>query len=503
MPVNTPSNRPGRRKNVIVIGTDQQRADSLGCAGHPVADTPHIDQLAARGTRYTRHYAANPVCMPSRAAFITGSHPPANGVTDNGVPLSDDQITLPRVFREAGYRTASFGKLHLHPHQAGAEDGYYESHARWHTRELDDWDGPYFGFERVGLAIIHGDAPGTGHYGNWRRAHYADYPGGLDHAHPRDKYPAFNCFRSTVPAEAWSSTWVANEAIDYLRAHQRDATDAPFYLNVSFPDPHSPFCAPEPYASMFDDVTFPSPHAVENENAHKPGPWRRAMKNAPFPAYAGPAREGALTDAIYHRILANTHAMIKLIDENVGRLMDVLRELNLADETIVVFTSDHGDLLGDHHFILKGQLPCRSLLNVPLIICDPDMPGGEVDAPTSNIDVMPTLLRACGLEVPESVQGVALPAPGEAPRRDYAFECGWSTELAEAHHYTLYTEDWRLSVYPFAEDGELYDLRDDPWEHCNRYHDPGCRATRHALTERLMHAAGQAEPRCPPAVAPW
>jgi arylsulfatase A-like enzyme len=127
-------------KNVIVFYTDQQRADSLGCMGNPLARTPHLDALAARGVRYTRHYATNPVCMPSRCAFITGRYGQANGVIDNGIHLPARELTLPEVFRRAGYRTAAFGKLHFQTFKPTEPDVSFESYGRWNPGTLADWE---------------------------------------------------------------------------------------------------------------------------------------------------------------------------------------------------------------------------------------------------------------------------------------------------------------------------------------------------------------------------
>jgi len=149
-----------RRKSVIVFNTDQQRADSLGCMGNAFARTPTIDSMARRGVLYTNHYAANPVCMPSRCAFITGRYPQANGVIDNGIFLPEREVTMPEVFRREGYRTAAFGKLHFQTYRSHEGDESMESIGRWKSGELDGWEGPYYGFERVQLTSCHGEGEG-------------------------------------------------------------------------------------------------------------------------------------------------------------------------------------------------------------------------------------------------------------------------------------------------------------------------------------------------------
>ncbi len=487
-----------RRKNVLIFYTDQQRADSLACMGNPNARTANLDALAERGVLYTNHYATNPVCMPSRACFHTGRYPQANRVLDNGIFLPEDQPTLAETFRRAGYRTASFGKLHFQTFCPHEDDESMESLGRWRRGELDDWDGPYYGFETVGLTLGHGEGA-HGHYGRWRERQFGDDRLGADNAQGEDVFRQFGCWRSNLPLEYHHSTWVADRAIEFLDG----AGDEPFLLHVGFPDPHHPFTPPAPYHSMFDDVEFPPPHAVEGENASKPLPWREAMTGRPFPTDGGARYEPELAGRAYQRVIASTHGMVALIDDSVGRVLAKLDQLGLTDDTVIVFTSDHGDFQGDHFLLHKGQIPCRSLLNIPLIVADPDRPSGVCDGVCSNVDVMPALLTACGLDVPETVQGVVLPNPGEAPVRPYAFEAGWSKASEKWQHYSIYTQDWRMSCFPWLADGELYDLQADPHEHRNLFHEPTCRGRRDEMTELLLEAVGRAEPARPPVVADW
>lgn len=486
------------RRNILIFYTDQQRGDSLGCVGNSLARTPNLDRLAARGLLYTQHYATNPVCMPSRASFITGRYPQAHRLIDNGIFLPEGELTMPEVFRRRGYRTAACGKLHFQTYKPFPGDTSMESLGRWASGELDGWSGPYYGFERVALTAGHGEDCG-GAYGRWRAQHHPDLALGPEHAQGGPSYPEFACYRSNLPLEAHHSTWVTERAIEFLDG----VGGQPFYLHVSFPDPHHPFTPPAPYHALFDGVTFPEPHAAPGENERKPKPYRDGMTGRPFPTDGGAHFHPDLAGGAYQRILAHTYGMITLIDDCVGRVLARLEALGLAGNTVVVFTSDHGDFLGDHHFLYKGQTPCRSLLHVPLIVADPGRAPATVDAVTSNVDVMPTLLSACGLPVPEGVQGVPLPGPGEAARRGYAFEAGCSKASPEYHHYTLYTQEWRISVYPNLREGELYDLRRDPYELINLFDDPGYRTRRRELLEELLYAAGAAEPPQPPTVTDW
>lgn len=486
-------------RNVIIFYTDQQRADSLGCMGNSLARTPVIDGLARRGVLYTQHYSVNPVCMPSRAAFITGRYPQANGVIDNGVPLPQNQLTIPEVFRRHGYHTASFGKLHFQPYKSYPGSTSMEGMERWNAGELDNWRGPYYGFDEVALTSSHGEAC-TGTYGRWRAKNFPDLRLGPENAQGETNFPQLLSYKSSLPLEAHPSTWVADQAIDFLNRYDGKA---PFYIHVSFPDPHHPFTPPAPYHSIFDDVTFPPPHAVEGENERKPKPYREAMTGNPFPNDGEARHLPELVGKAYQQVVAHTYAMITLIDDCIGRVLAQVEELDLLSNTILVFTSDHGDFLGDHHFLFKGQIPCRSLLHIPLILVSPDSKPGIVPAVCSNIDVMPTLLMLSDIKTPHTVQGVVLPEPGVPPQRDYAFEAGWSKASPEWQHYTLYRQDWRITVFPLLRDGELYNLHQDPFEHNNLFHDAAYAQLRQSLTEELLFAVGAAEPPYPPVVTDW
>jgi len=486
------------KKNVIIFFTDQQRGDSLGCLGNALARTPHLDQLAKNGTLFTNHYAVNPVCMPSRAVFFTGSYPQVNRVLDNGMPLPESELTLPEVFRRNGYRTASFGKIHLQTYKSHPGDTSRESIARWEAGELDGWSGPYYGFERVALTTGHGEGCG-GAYRRWQKRHFPDLKLGAENAPGTLKFPALGAYKSNMPLEAHYNTWITQHAIDYLE----QTGDDPFFMFVSFPDPHHPFTPPAPYHSLFDSVKFPEPHTVANENFLKPKPYREAMYGNPFPSDGGARFIPDFSGSAYQMVLAHTYGMITMIDDCIGRVLEALERKGMRENTVIVFSSDHGDFLGDHHFLFKGQLPCRSLLRVPLIIDDPEIKPGQVARVSSHVDVMPTLLAACGLDIPAAVQGEVLPRNHEMHGRNYAFAAGWSKASPEWQNYSIFTTNWRLSVFPRLADGELYHLDADPFEHRNLFHLPEYRPERDRLFEQLLYAVGSAEPLKPPVVTDW
>jgi arylsulfatase len=494
------------KPNFLVIYCDQLRADGLGCYGSPAAATPSIDRLAADGVIFENHYASNQVCMPSRASFFTGQHPQAHGVIDNGIALRACEPTLPGVLGEAGYRTHSVGKIHLTPYRAAAECDFPESYSMWASGRMDGWTGPYYGFESVALTLGHGE--GTfqcgGHYGRWVSGNFdaGSWKLGAEAA-SGPKVPELACWRSNLPVEAHHSTWVADRAVEFLRG----AGDRPFFLFASLPDPHHPFTPPVDYAARFDPAAMPAPNRREGENDRKPAHYRRAMTQQQHPTDGGAHRPPAASDEALRLVSAHYHASIALIDDSVGRILGALESSGLAENTVVVFTADHGELLGDHWMMFKGPYPCRALLRVPMIVRAPGGAAGRAGMVTSNTEVMATLLEAAGVAAPATVQGRSFRALLDDPRAACgdggALSTGWSKDSPEFYHKTLYTDRWRVSWFPNQSAGELYDLEADPHELANLFDEPAHRATRDRLMADLLRRAARADTLRPPAVAPW
>ena len=488
-------------RNLIVFYTDQLRKDCLGCYGNPVAKTPNLDALAGRGVVFQNHYASNPVCMPSRASFMTGRHLQAHRLIDNGIALPKTETTLADVLAANGYQTGSVGKIHLTPFNAPAEHGCEESRAVWQSGAMDGWSGPYYGFNEVQLTLGHGDAcfAHGGHYGEWVRANFPELAEKAEDFRT-GKMHAFG--RSRLPLEAQHTTWVADRSIDFIQQNK----DGPFFLYASFPDPHHPFVAPDPYFSMFENADFPEPHRKEGENDRKPVHYRAAMTRQVYGTDGGAHRPLEFTEQDWQTVFAATYGMVSHIDESVGRVLECLREHGLDDDTTVAFTSDHGDLLGDHHFIYKGPVPCRSLLNIPFIVADPDCPQAEVNAPMSNVDAMPTLLDLLGVDIPDVVQGRSFKDVmngGPTDENHVALASGWSKQSPLFYHHSIYGSKYRITYFPNQDDGELYDLENDPYEFDNLYHERAHRSLRDELLRRLLTELGTAEPPAPPVIANW
>jgi arylsulfatase len=531
-----------RRPNVLLIMTDQQRADTLGCAGNTVIQTPHLDRLAREGTRCARAYVQNPICMPSRATLFTGRYPRSHRVWTNGVCLPPDEITLAHTLGAAGYQTAAFGKLHFTPTGGPIGPGRYEANALWqdpaHAAEMAEWEGPYYGFQTVRLAIGH-NAPG-GHYGRWlRREHPEALPLFKREAALQTPTGLHGSWKSGLPAELHSSTWVADQTIDFLRQRHRHIAGAgqpdgsasqpdgpegpmqPFFAVCSFPDPHHPFCPPAPWSDLYDPAGMPAPVARPGELDHLPphfaehfrGAWSR---RGPTP----PAHPQGIPADHLREVIAHYYGMISLVDHNVGRVLDTLDELDLAGDTLVIFTSDHGELLGDHGLLLKGPFLYEGLVRVPLLWRLPGRiaAGVVVDEAVGHVDVVPSVLDFLRVETPLGVQGQSLashlaPEPSGASDPSGAashhppqlrpwvlteYRTGFDPDLSLKQ---IHLGQYKLTYYGHDRFGELFDLAQDPHELENRFADPAYAGIRRDLKQHLLDALLATENSLPPQIA--
>jgi arylsulfatase A-like enzyme len=495
------------RLNFLCIIADQMRADHMGCAGNPVIQTPNLDRLAASGVRFARAHVNNPLCMPSRATLFTGLTPRAHGVRTNGIPLDRRFPTMPHALSEAGCRTHSVGKLHLLPH--GTPNGidaatlnpndWVESYYFWQHGLLTAVPTPYFGLQSVDMTIGHG-AGVTGNYGLWLRKVDPNAEKLLTaEAGKPTPHHAEAAWHSAIPEELHYNTWVADRAIAFLETH---AGKKPFFVWCSFPDPHHPYCPPEPWASMYDPADVVMPTRREGELETLPPFYKEIYEKAFW--LSGRAHPTKMQDEQLREILALTYGMISHIDHNVGRIIDSLERLGLRENTVVCFLSDHGDMMGDHWMMNKGPFHMEGLLRTPFIWSCPGLiPQGAVsDGLASFLDFAPTILDLAGVPIPE---GVAPPRPeaekqlppwpgislarqlrGEAKSLQDSVVVENDEDYLGLRLRTLITERHKITAYPGQEYGELFDLREDPGELHNLWADPGRQGLKKELLIRLM-----------------
>jgi arylsulfatase A-like enzyme len=476
------------RPSFLFISTDQQRADCLGCYGNPVLQTPNIDSLAATGVRLDCAYVTNPLCMPARATLLTGRYPDAHRVRNNGIPLRTDERTLAAELGQAGYRTALIGKAHFAPYLSPAASDSLEALERWQISELDHWRGPYYGFEQVELTLSH-HRP-EGHYGLWLAEHFPQAPDQmLRERKKRQVGPAPDCWVSQVPVEAHNTTWIARRTIEQLKACQ----DEDFFIWCSFPDPHHPFAPPAPFATRYNPADMPPSPRRAGELAERPPHfltyYETGRKHEGTQRGVIPAQ---ITDEQLQLIKAHYYGTIALIDQAVGEILRTLEALNLRQRTIVVFTSDHGELLGDHGLLFKGPFLYEGLIRIPFIWSLPHsrQPAAS-PALVSQVDIAPTILDYAGLNLSHipGLQGRSL-APllnGEQQtHRDSVVIDFHSDDHPDLILRALRTPEWKLVSYAGQRWGELINLVDDPDELHNLYGRPEYAAVQCQLESQLL-----------------
>ena len=498
--------------NFVFIITDQQRADWLGCYGHPVLRTPHIDAIAAGGTRFDNFHVASPVCMPNRASLMTGRYPSVHGLRYNGCHLSLSANTFVDVLAADGYHTAAIGKSHLQPftglppergeeperhiedawkvdagNYAQEESGRYTSDGRY------EFEVPYYGFQHVDMVTKHGDQCG-GHYLQWFKERSSDWQALHDRANqlPHD-YTCPQAFRTPVPEELYPTAYVRDCAVDYITS--RAGTDQPFFAFVSFPGPHHPFNPPGRYWDMYapDDFEVTLPYSA-HQNPIPPMQWmQRNFENGV--GQHSPQTATIIDDAQVREAMALTAGMISCVDDAVGAITSSLRDTGQFDNTVICYNSDHGDYLGDFNMLLKGSMPFRGITRVPFIWSDPDDRAGRAsDALGCTIDIGQTILDRAGLAPYFGVQGRSLLAnvKGDNEEREdllIEYNDGMSRLGFDKppRVRAVVSKRWRLTIYADQDWGELYDLEQDPHETHNLWDSAEHAATRAELSERLNH----------------
>lgn len=493
-----------KRPNILLITSDQQRGDCLGCEGRGVK-TPHIDLLAEQGTRFATCITPNNVCQPTRASILTGLLPRTHGVADNGLdlpPATGEQGFAGRLSR-AGYRSALIGKPHFATSHTFEPTGTPECRGSMHLWG-EDWNGPYMGFDHVEL-VIEGhnqwppERPPSGqHYERW---YYQDGLGDLKNELFRtnagpDTHGAPQTWHSGLPVAWHNSSWVGDRTVSYLDRHQAEHEDQPFVLWASFPDPHHPFDCPVPWSLLHDPALVDLPEHRTLDLERRPWWHRASLEGKPkiredlARIREQYSRVRQLSDVELREIIANTYGMLALIDHNVGRIMAELHRLGIADNTLVVYASDHGDWLGDHGLLLKGPMAYEGLMRVPLVMRGPGVPEGRViHDPVSTLDLGATFLDAAGVERPTHWHSRSLlPVLRGDEHREFALNewdlnasrCGVELKLR-----TVRTRTHRLTLELVSGAGELYDLVADPHEMTNLFDDPACAAIQGALTAMI------------------
>ncbi|MEM6985660.1 MAG: sulfatase-like hydrolase/transferase, partial [Pseudomonadota bacterium] len=368
----------------------------------------------------------------------------------------------------------------------------------WHTPLADRIDGHFYGFGHVQVAADHGDRA-CGDYTLWARAQRADFDSlvGPENALPHNRCPAPQAWRTAVPEELYSTNWIADQSQAWLR--ERAGDEQPFFLQMSFPDPHHPFTPPGKYWDLYnpDDMPLPPsfgqgdlpPHDAMRA-AHDAGNALRTSQD-PFAVTEDEARE----------IIALTYGMISMIDDAIGRVLAELEASGLAENTVVIFTSDHGDYMGDHGLMLKLLLHYQGLIRVPFIWHDPASTAANTATNdlSSSIDIASTILARAGIQAFNGIQGRDL-FDSEPPQAVIVEEDSQRSMTGfdkPQRVRTLVTERYRMSLREGESWHELYDLVEDPHEIENLYDNPAVADIKHELTETMLRRVIALQDRSP------
>ncbi len=467
-----------RKPNIVMFCTDHQRADYLGCAGHPLIKTPNLDRLAAMGVRFDNLYVQGAVCMPSRASIMTGTYPCRHTVTDNGYNLPEHMTTIADVLAENDYQTMVVGRTHIvctQPRPEYPKSGFYGFNKCAHTQ------------------VYCGNTDPNNDYLDWIREEHPEHYEAIAFANEHCS-PAFPGDHTDVPEELSMTSWVGSKTCEFIREHQANFPDNPFMIWAGTWDPHSPYRAPEPWGSMYDPDDVPLPKKTEEELATYPEGLRRLATTQWWRDKDMPI------DEVMQRATAMYMGMVSHIDDQLGRILDTLEQEGILDETIVLFTSDHGDMLGEHWFQAKRIFCYDGALKVPGIIAGPGVPRGkEVSALVESVDIMPTLLELSGMETPRQVQGkswVPLFSGEEEVLHEnvYTEQQYHSTPpnsdedtANDEHIFSIYDGRYRIVTFARREYGQLFDFETDPDNFINQWDNPDYAEIKNRMLNKLLY----------------
>lgn len=483
----------GRRKNVLVVMADEQSWDTLGAHGNSVARTPHLDSLAARGASFRHSYTPYPLCCPARASLWTGLLPHTHHVMGNWRRIRTDLADggLVHAFVGAGYHTVYTGKWHV-PGTTPAQLGFADTAAIPAVvkgRDKGRYIEPYRAHvQALGYRLAHSEVENL----TERDMAQLRRPG---------RAP---CGTAEIRLEHYLETWQTGQFLERLAAR---SADRPFFAVCSYNAPHFPMIVPEPYDRLIDPDDVALPPSLRSGPGTKPAEVARSK----FAQHAADLDEGE-----WRRLIAHYFGMCALVDAQVGRIIGYLETERLLDDTVVVFTADHGDMMGAHGLLEKGYpLHYEQDLRVPLIIADPDSPGGaRPDGIVTLLDVLPTVAELTGVALPAGHEGVsAAAALGDAGAllRPHALAETFTFNGAEGGdgeyisiddfeaqrgtaNLSIRTPGARY-VFRWNDVDELYDLSVDPHEIHNLARDAPYRAQVERLRRALLGEVERSAPR--------
>lgn len=469
--------RKRRKPNLLFLWTDEQRPDTIDVYGNRRIQSPNLSKLAAESVVFRNAYVSQPVCTPSRSTVMTGLWPHQTGLTQNNIALPETVRALPEIIDDADYRTGYFGKWHL-------GDEIFAQHGFEEWRSIEDG---YWKYYREGR-----DAS--------RKSSYCEWLKGLDHRPDTSRGDFSRDFCSRLPIEHCKPKYLEQEACDFLRRHR----DEPFMLYVNFLEPHMPFSGPLNDLYKPEDVELPV-NFNDPLEANEPESYR--ARAATYSKELYEKRFDLNTEAGWRQLIANYWGLVTQVDRSIGAILATLNDLGLAEDTIVVFTSDHGDMMGSHKLLTKGCM-YQEAMCVPWIVRYPRKGRGQriVDGHVSHIDLAPTLLDLMGAHTQVDLPGKSLVPvmKGDAPASDPVFvqwtapaampegpnPGGAQRDLAGALGPSVRTviapDGWKLSL-SVGDRSQLFNLAADPGETTNLFDHPDSKPVIDRLSAELRN----------------
>jgi len=474
---------PNARPNIILIITDQQRYDTINALGFNYVDTPHLDRLVNEGTAFTRNYVTAASCAPSRASLFTGYYPHTVGVLKNADLWRHSWV---EDLATAGYHCVNIGKMHTFPYETPL--GFHE---RFVVENKDRYlEGRWF-FDRWDMAL---QAQGLV---KQQREIYRQRP---------DYNERLGAFTWDLPEKTHSDVFVGETAAWWVE-HKPHVE--PLFLEVGFPGPHPPYDPTPRYLERYLDRDLPLPEVTPDELDAQPPAQKELREHNTRIDHDSIAWTHTPTKEQLHRLRAHYMANVTMIDDQIGQLLAALERQGYLENAVVIFTSDHGDCLGDHGHIQKWTM-YEAITRTPLIVWAPGRfeGGRRLDGLCQQMDIAPVIMELAGVETPASWEAESLmPAlRGEAwqgrphvfcehPRDPILTGTEWMTMVRD--------REWKLVHYVDSPEGELYDLAADPGEHHNLWNDPSCAARKEELLGVLRDWLIRSNLRSADRSAPW
>ena len=465
-----------KRPNIVVLMADQHRADMMACAGDPVAQTPNIDWLAQRGVRFDRTYCQGPLCMPARASLVTERFVRDHGVFENSSEIPKGMPTFLNMLDNAGYHTAEVGKMHLWMH-GGRKVGHTANMIPF-LRDLGFDDA----IETVGKLASYGHDSAYTDYLDSRGLlrSYRAFIGAQKHCgtananeHKGD-LAGWSATPGPLSVEDYVDVWHGRRAVEWIEQYDEDK---PFFLWVGFPGPHDPFDAPAEAVARFSGVDIPMPKSVVRPQLpEEDGPYRTFLRR--MLAYSDSA---SMDDAAIVAMRRAYYANIALIDDAVGRVIDALRKRDILDDTWIIYTSDHGEMMGEHRMMAK-MVFYEPAVKVPLVVRPPKGTAARVvGEPVQLMDLAATFREIAGAgKIPGSAASSLVSTIVEdkkpvSPEAIASENFGFAMFLTKQHKLVVYEDD----LVPVS----LFDMQQDLSEDHNLMKDPAFRGVVESMME--------------------